>query len=201
VCQDLLKLLDVVGLVRSHKVGHGHHLDSEAAAAAAGSSSSSSNFTSCSHVYQQVQGMLAQSAQQWGSPTVLLMQWKQTVITPIKHLQSVGVLLQPMSLPKAEPAAARPAQPAGQQAQAIGLCTLHSSFPQQPQRRYLWVLLVWLGLLRIEGVHLALHEHVGQHHVLEALHATHVARLVVVLERLAAAAAHAARVNAVVSGG
>jgi len=38
--------------------------------------------------------------------------------------------------------------------------------------------------LGVEGVHVALHEHGGQHQVLEALDAAHRPRLIVVLERL-----------------
>lgn len=48
----------------------------------------------------------------------------------------------------------------------------------------LGVVLVGLGLLRVERVDGRLHEHVGQHQVLEARGAPRAARLVVVLEGL-----------------
>lgn len=49
--------------------------------------------------------------------------------------------------------------------------------PTTPPPPHLWVGLVGACLLGVKWVHLALHQHVGQHQVLEALHTPAAARL------------------------
>lgn len=58
------------------------------------------------------------------------------------------------------------------------------SIDQVGHGQHLPIILVGLGLLGIEGVHIALHQHVGQNQILEALDASHCASLIIVLECL-----------------
>lgn len=50
--------------------------------------------------------------------------------------------------------------------------------------QHLPIVLVRLGLLSIKGVHAALHQHVGQHQILETLYSPHRTSFIVVFERL-----------------